>query len=50
MEVSDALILLALDGSSLFLAHKADLKRKPQAGSRTPGKTNIFRAGAVAKR
>lgn len=24
MEVSDAMILLAVDGSSLFLAHKAD--------------------------
>lgn len=42
MEVSDALILLAVDGSSLFLAHKADLQMRSQAALRVPRKTQTF--------
>lgn len=42
MEVSDAMILLAVDGSSLFLAHKADLQMRSQAVLRVPRKTDIL--------
>lgn len=42
MEVSDAMILLAVDGSSLFLAHKADLQMRSQAVLRIPRKTDIL--------
>lgn len=40
MEVSEAVILLAVDGSSLFLAHKAGLQMRFQAVLRVPRRTN----------
>lgn len=40
MEVSDTLVLLAVDGSSLSLAHKADLQMRSRAVLRAPRQTD----------